>query len=104
MATQTWGYKDDTGSWKEADPFAGTGTASSGSSGQTSSGNTSSSSSSVDFPLETYKAAADVAYSYSKKKLEDVTAQQQALAGQKQEYSQQDQARNYQQAQQAYRY
>ena len=100
MATQTWGYKDDTGSWKEADPFAGTGTASSGSSGAASSDN----SSSVDFPLETYKKAADVAYSYSKKKLEDVTAQQQALASQKQEYGQQDQARNYQQAQQAYRY
>ena len=104
MAAQTWGYKNDIGNWTEADPFAGTGTSSSGSSGQASSGSSSSSKDSVDFPLETYKAAADVAYSYSKKKMEDTRAQQQALNTQAQEYKQQDQARDYQQANQAYRY
>ena len=95
MAT-TWGYKDDSGAWKEADPFA------------TTSGTTDSSSSSADaaaaFPLETYKKAAQVAYEFSKQKLQDVTAQQQALASQKQQYSREDEARDYRQAQQAYRY
>lgn len=91
MAT-TWGYKDDSGSWKEADPFAST------------SGDSSSADAAAAFPLETYKKAAGVAYEYSKKKLEDTRAQQEALAAQKQQYSESDEARDYRQAQQAYKY
>ena len=84
---QTWGYKDDTGNWQEADPFEN----------QKADDN-------VDFPPETYRKAAGVAYEYSKKKLEDATAQQKQLAEQRQQYSQQDEARDVQQARQAYRY
>lgn len=87
MAT-TWGYKNDTGAWQEADPFAGTSTGDAAS----------------DFPLETYKKAAGVAYEFSKKKLEDTRAQQEALNAQQQQYRQQDESRDYQQAQQAYKY
>ena len=86
MAT-TWGYKTDSGDWQEADPFSDkTGD------------------SAADFPLETYKKAAGVAYEFSKKKLEDTRAQQEALAAQQQQYKQQDEARDYRQAQQAYKY
>lgn len=86
MAT-TWGYKTDSGDWQEADPFSDkTGD------------------SAADFPLETYKKAAGVAYEFSKKKLEDTRAQQEALAAQQQQYKQQDESRDYQQAQQAYKY
>jgi len=67
---QTWGYKDDTGNWQEADPFE-----------------SQKADSNVDFPLETYRKAAGVAYEYSKKKLEDATAQQKQLAEQRQQYS-----------------
>lgn len=87
MAT-TWGYKDDSGAWQEADPFA----------------DTSSADAAAAFPLETYKKAAGVAYEFSKKKLEDTRAQQEALAAQKQRYSQEDEARDYLQAQRAYKY
>lgn len=89
MAT-TWGYKTDSGDWQQADPFATPGTTSADQA--------------ADFPLETYRKAAGVAYEYSKKKVEDVTAQQKALAEQKQQYSREDEARDYRQAQQAYRY
>jgi len=83
----TWGYKNDSGDWQEADPFSDkTGD------------------SAADFPLETYKKAAGVAYEFSKKKLEDTRAQQEALNKQQQEYRQQDESRDYQQAQQAYKY
>jgi hypothetical protein len=84
----TWGYKDDTGGWQEADPFS----------------DSSSADNAAAFPLETYKKAAGVAYEYSKKKLEDTRAQQEALNAQKQRYSESDEARDYQQAQQAYKY
>ena len=84
----TWGYKTDSGDWQEADPFADQAQADKD----------------AAFPLETYKKAAQVAYEFSKKKVEDVTAQQKELASQKQQFSQQDEARDYQQAQQAYRY
>jgi hypothetical protein len=57
-----------------------------------------------DFPLETYKKAAGVAYEFSKKKLEDTRAQQEALNAQRQKFSESDEARDYQQAQQAYKY
>lgn len=89
MAT-TWGYKTDAGDWQEADPFAAPGTKTADSA--------------VDFPLETYKKAAGVAYEYSKKKVEDVTSQQQALTQQKADIERQNEARDYRQAQQAYRY
>ena len=88
MAT-TWGYKDDSGAWQEADPFADA---------------SSSADAAAGFPLETYKKAAGVAYEFSKKKLEDTRAQQEALAAQKQKYSESDEARDYRQAQQAYKY
>ena len=87
MAT-TWGYKTDSGDWQEADPFS----------------DTTKGDSAADFPLETYKKAAGVAYEFSKKKLEDTRAQQEALAAQQQQYKQQDESRDYQQAQQAYKY
>jgi hypothetical protein len=83
----TWGYKDDSGGWQEADPFSdSTGDAA------------------ANFPLETYKKAAGVAYEFSKKKLEDTRAQQEALAAQQQQYKESDEARDYKQAQQAYKY
>jgi hypothetical protein len=88
----TWGYKTDSGDWQESDPFA------------TTSGGTAAADDAAAFPLETYKKAAGVAYEYSKKKLEDTRAQQEALAAQKQRYSQEDEARDYQQAQRAYKY
>jgi hypothetical protein len=82
-----WGYKDDSGSWTEADPFSdSTGDAA------------------ADFPLETYRKAAGVAYEFSKKKLEDTRAQQEALNTQQQTFRERDQERDYKQAQQAYKY
>lgn len=87
-----WGKKTSSGDWQEADPFAGG--AATPSTGDAN----------ADFPLETYKKAAGVAYEYSKKKLEDTRAQQEALNAQKQQYSQQDRARDYSQAQSAYKY
>jgi len=91
----TWGYKNDTGDWQEADPFAG---------GASTSSTSSTGDANVDFPLETYKKAAGVAYEYSKKKLEDTRAQQEALNAQKQKYSESDRARDYSQAKSAYKY
>ena len=87
MAT-TWGYKNNTGDWQEADPFS-----------ETSKGDEA-----ADFPLETYKKAAGVAYEFSKKKLEDTRAQQEALNTQQQTFRERDQERDYKQAQQAYKY
>ena len=87
MAT-TWGYKDDSGNWQESDPFA----------------SSSSADQNAAFPLETYKKAAQVAYEFSKKKVEDVTSQQQALTQQQADIARQNEARDYRQAQQAYRY
>jgi hypothetical protein len=84
----TWGYKNDSGDWQEANPFS-----------EPDRGDAAS-----DFPLETYKKAAGVAYEFSKKKVEDTRAQQEALNKQQQEYRQQDESRDYQQAQQAYKY
>jgi hypothetical protein len=54
--------------------------------------------------LKAYKDTAAVSYEYKKKQLEDTRAQQEALNAQRQQYSQQDEARDYQQANQAYRY
>lgn len=67
------------------------------------------------FDLDKYKQAAEVAYGFSKKKMETAGEQeretigkgaeeQRASAAQKQEFSQGDEARDYQQAQRAYRY
>ena len=67
------------------------------------------------FDLDKYKQAAEVAYSFSKKKLEDTGAQeretigkgaeeQRTSAAQQQEFKQADEARDYGQAQRAYRY
>ena len=94
----TWGYKTDAGDWQEADPFATPGTKTA------DSADTKTADSAVAFPMETYKKAAGVAYEYSKKKVEDVTSQQQALTQQKADIERQNEARDYRQAQQAYRY
>jgi hypothetical protein len=67
------------------------------------------------FDLDKYKQAAEVAYSFSKKKMEDAGTQeretigkgaqeQRTSASQGQEFKQADEARDYEQAQRAYRY
>ncbi len=67
------------------------------------------------FDLDKYKQAAEVAYSFSKKKLEDTGEQERKTIGkgaeeqrtssaQGQEFKQADEARDYGQAQRAYRY
>ena len=67
------------------------------------------------FDLDKYKQAAEVAYSFSKKKLEDAGTQeretigkgaeeQRASSAQEQRFKQEDEARDYGQAQRAYRY
>ena len=67
------------------------------------------------FDLDKYKQAAGVAYEFSKKKMEDAGEQERATIGkgaeekrttdaQKQRFSQQDEERDYQQAQKAYRF
>lgn len=67
------------------------------------------------FDIDKYRQAAEVAYSFSKKKLEDAGTQeretigkgaseQRASAAQEQEFRQSDEARDYNQAQRGYRY
>lgn len=67
------------------------------------------------FDLDKYRQAAEVAYSFSKKKIEDAGTQeretigkgateQRASAKQAQDFRESDEARDYNQAQRAYRY
>ena len=67
------------------------------------------------FDLDKYRQAAGVAYEFSKKKMEEAGAQERETigkgaeesrtsAGQQQEFRQEDEERDYGQAQQAYRY
>jgi len=67
------------------------------------------------FDLDKYKQAAEVAYSFSKKKAEDLGEQERETIGkgaeeqrtsseQSQQFRQSDEARDYNQAQRAYRY
>jgi len=67
------------------------------------------------FDLDKYRQAAGVAYEFSKKKMEESGAQERETIGkgaeeqrksatQSQEFKQQDEARDYGQAQRAYRY
>jgi len=67
------------------------------------------------FDLDKYRQAAGVAYEFSKKKMETAGEQeretigkgageQRASAAQQQEFSEKDEARDYKQAQRAYRY
>ena len=67
------------------------------------------------FDLDKYKQAAEVAYSFSKKKLEDAGTQERETIGkgaqeqrtsaeQAQKFAESDEARDYAQAQRAYRY
>mgnify|MGYP003335916900 CR=1 FL=1 len=67
------------------------------------------------FDLDKYKQAAEVAYGFSKKKMETAGEQERETIGkgatesrtsaaQQQEFKQQDEARDYGQAQRAYRY
>lgn len=67
------------------------------------------------FDLDKYKQAAEVAYGFSKKKMEEAGLQERETIGkgateqrtsaeQAQEFKQADEARDYNQAQRAYRY
>ena len=67
------------------------------------------------FDIDKYKQAAGVAYEFSKKKMEDAGEQDRQTIGkgatekrrsteQEQQYKQKDEARDYNQAQRAYRY
>lgn len=67
------------------------------------------------FDIDKYRQAAGVAYEFSKKKMEETGAQERETIGkgaqeqrtsatQQQEFKQQDEARDYGQAQRAYRY
>jgi hypothetical protein len=67
------------------------------------------------FDIDKYRQAAGVAYEFSKKKMEESGAQeretigkgateQRSSAEQKQRFSQEDEERDYRQAQRAYRY
>ena len=67
------------------------------------------------FDLDKYRQAAGVAYEFSKKKMEDAGEQERATIGkgaqekrttneQIQEFSEKDEARDYNQAQKAYRF
>jgi len=67
------------------------------------------------FDLDKYRQAAGVAYEFSKKKMEESGAQERKTIGkgaeeqrtsaeQAQRFSQEDEARDYEQAQRAYRY
>jgi hypothetical protein len=56
------------------------------------------------FDLDKYKEAAGVAYEYSKKKIEDTGEQTRKIASQSQEFSERDEARDYDQAQKARRF
>jgi hypothetical protein len=67
------------------------------------------------FDLDKYRQAAGVAYEFSKKKMEEAGAQERETigkgaeesrtsAGQQQEFRQEDEERDYGQAQRAYRY
>jgi len=67
------------------------------------------------FDIDKYRQAAEVAYSFSKKKLEDAgtqeretigkgAAEQRTSGAQEQEFKQADEARDYNQAQRGYRY
>ena len=67
------------------------------------------------FDLDKYRQAAEVAYSFSKKKLEDAGEQERQTIGkgaeeqrtsaeQAQQFRESDEARDYAQAQRAYRY
>ena len=67
------------------------------------------------FDLDKYREAAGVAYEFSKKKMEEAGAQERETIGkgaeeqrtsaeQSQQFRQQDEARDYSQAQRAYRY
>lgn len=67
------------------------------------------------FDLDKYKQAAEVAYSFSKKKMEEAGEQERSTIGkgaeeqrtsaeQSQRFKDQEEARDYEQAQRAYRY
>ena len=60
------------------------------------------------FDLDKYKQAAEVAYGFSKKKLEDKGEQDRTTIkqtkAQEQEYSERDEARDHRQSQAGYRY
>jgi hypothetical protein len=56
------------------------------------------------FDLDKYEKAAGVAYKYSKQKIEDTGEETRKIAGQSQEFSERDEARDYSQAQKARRF
>lgn len=66
----------------------------------------------VDFPsteddwfdIDKYRQAAGVAYEFSKKKMEEAGEQERTTRRQQQEFSEADEARDYKQAQRAYKF
>lgn len=56
------------------------------------------------FDIDKYRQAAEVAYSFSKQKLEDAGSQERASAEQAQQFKDTEEARDYNQAQRGYRY
>lgn len=56
------------------------------------------------FDIDKYRQAAGVAYEFSKKKMEEAGEQERATRRQQQEFSQADEARDYNQSQRAYKF
>ena len=56
------------------------------------------------FDIDKYRQAAGVAYEFSKKKMEEAGEQERTTRRQQQEFSQADEARDYDQSQRAYKF
>jgi hypothetical protein len=56
------------------------------------------------FDIDKYRQAAGVAYEFSKKKMEEAGGQERETRRQQQEFSQADEARDYNQSQRAYKF
>lgn len=56
------------------------------------------------FDIDKYRQAAGVAYEFSKKKMEEAGEQERATRRQQQEFGESDEARDYKQAQRAYKF
>jgi hypothetical protein len=56
------------------------------------------------FDIDKYRQAAGVAYEFSKKKLEDQAGEQRRTAAQQQEFAEKDEARDYRQAREGYKF
>lgn len=56
------------------------------------------------FDIDKYRQAAGVAYEFSKKKMEEAGGQERETRRQQQEFSESDEARDYNQSQRAYKF